>query len=242
MKINHETLDTAKQNNAKVGVRINKYLAEKKYSTRRGADELISKGLVFVNGKVASLGQQVAETDKVEIRGKQAEYRYFLYNKPVGIVTSTPQEGEKDIAHHSKFPIKVFPIGRLDKDSSGLIMMTNDGRITKELLSPEENHEKEYAVTVNKMLSKEFVAKMERGVLVEKTDGGKEGYKTKSCKVKITGDKTFTIILTEGKNRQIRRMCEALGYRVTALERFRIGKFLLGKLKPGEWREIKGVK
>ncbi len=226
----------------KSGVRVNKYLADKGLATRREADVLVTEGKVFVNGKKAVLGQKVTEKDKVEIRGKQKDARYFLYNKPRGIVTTNPETGEKDILRTSKFPVKVFPIGRLDKESTGLIIMTNDGRITKELLSPEFEHEKEYAVSVDKLLRKDFRDKIEHGVKVPETSQGKEGFISKPCKVKISGDKSFTIILTEGKNRQIRRMCEALGYKVTSLQRNRIGKFMLGHLKPGEWREIKGIK
>lgn len=228
-------------NNNKKSVRINVKMRDMNIATRREADELISSGKVFVNGKKATLGMQVLPEDKIEIKGKGKEYRYFLYNKPTGIVTTGPQKDEIDIIHSATFPIKVFPIGRLDKDSSGLIIMTNDGRITDKLLSPDQEHEKEYTVTVNKILPKSFKAKMEAGVLVPETDGGKAGYKTKPCTVRLTGDKTFSIILTEGKHRQIRRMCEALGFTVLRLERIRIGKHTIDKLKPGEWREVKNA-
>jgi len=233
-----------KQNDVKVGVRVNKYLADKKIATRREADALIASGKIFVNGARAVLGQKILSSDKVEVRQKkneQKKYRYFLYNKPRGIVTTNPEQGEKDILRTSKFPTKVFPIGRLDKDSSGLIIMTNDGRITDALLSPKYEHEKEYIVSVDKTLRKDFKEKMERGVKVPETAQGRDGYFTKPCRVSVHGEKSFNIILTEGKNRQIRRMCEALGYKVTELKRIRIGKFMLDHLKPGEWREIKGI-
>lgn len=210
-------------------------------ATRREADELISAGKVFINGEKATLGMQVVPEDKIEIRGKGKEYHYFLYNKPIGIVTTGPQKDEVDIIHSATFPIKVFPIGRLDKDSSGLIIMTNDGRITDNLLSPDKNHEKEYLVGVNKTLPKSFKTKMEAGVLVPETDSGKIGYTTRVCTVRLVDDKVFSIILTEGKNRQIRRMCEALGFTVMKLERIRIGKHTIDKLKPGEWREVKSI-
>ncbi len=245
----HTENNNKEQRDARIGVRINKFISQKGLATRREADTLIISGKVFVNGTVASLGMDVNESDKIEIRDNKKEYRYFLYNKPKGVVTVGAQKGEVDILHKTKFPfdkaqgkpVNVFPIGRLDKDSSGLIIMTNDGRVTKEILTPEQEHEKEYLVSVDKMLPKSFKNIMESGVKVPKTNQGKEGYTTKPSKVKITGDKTFTIVITEGKNRQIRRMCETLGYAVTSLERIRIGKFMLGKLKPGEWREIKSI-
>lgn len=218
--------------------RINVALRNTGKATRREADELISAGKVYVNGVKATLGMQVSPTDQIEIRGKTKEYRYFLYNKPIGIVTTQPQGDEKDIVSTSKFPIKVFPIGRLDKESSGLLIMTNDGRITDDLLSPDKDHEKEYIVNVDKMVTRIFKEKMEKGVLIG-GDQKLDQYKTKPCKVQLIGDKSFSIILTEGKNRQIRRMTEALGFKVMKLERTRIGKFMIGKLKPGEWREVK---
>lgn len=220
-------------------MRINVALRDKKLASRREADALITEGKVFVNGKRAVIGMDVTETDTIEIRGKKKENRYFVYNKPVGVVTVVPQKGEKDISMTAKFPIKVFPIGRLDKESSGLIIMTNDGQITEEFLSPEREHEKEYKVSVDKSVGVTFKKKMEAGVSVPKTAQGKEGFDTKPCKVNLTGDTTFNITLTEGKNRQIRRMCETLGYTVTKLERVRIGKFAIGKLKPNEWKEVK---
>jgi 23S rRNA pseudouridine2604 synthase len=229
------------QNNNKKTIRINVKMRDMNIATRREADELISAGKVFVNGEKATLGMQVLPEDKIEIRGKGKEYRYFLYNKPIGIVTTGPQKDEVDIIHSATFPIKVFPIGRLDKDSSGLLIMTNDGRITDKLLSPQKEHEKEYLVGVNKTLPKSFKTKMEEGVTVAETDSGKAGYKTKPCTVRLVSDKTFSIILTEGKNRQIRRMCEALGFTVMKLERIRIGKHTIDKLKPGEWRETKSI-
>jgi len=202
-------------------MRINKYLADKKISTRRGADELIKEKKVFVNGKVAELGAQVNETDKVEIKGaKPKEYKYFAYNKPIGLETASPKEG-------------LFPMGRLDKNSHGLLILTNDGRITEQLLSPKYFHEKEYVVKTSNKLRSNFKQKMETGVNIE-------GYQTKQCKVQIVNENTFRVILTEGKKHQIRRMCSALFQEIADLKRERIMNIKLGKLQPNASREIKG--
>ncbi|OGI95647.1 hypothetical protein A2917_02895 [Candidatus Nomurabacteria bacterium RIFCSPLOWO2_01_FULL_42_17] len=204
-------------------MRINKYLALKKISTRRGADELVKEKKVFINGKLAVLGSKVNETDKVEVKGaKTKEYVYFAYNKPIGIETSSPRED-------------LFPLGRLDKASHGLLILTNDGRITDQLLNPKYFHEKEYVVkTLNKLRSS-FKKNMETGVKIE----GEKDYVTKKCKVKILNENTFRIILTEGKKHQIRRMCSALFQEVADLKRERIMNIKLGNLKPGALREIK---
>jgi 23S rRNA pseudouridine2604 synthase len=202
-------------------VRINKYLAWKKISTRRGVDELIKQKKVLVNGKLAVLGSLINEKDIVELRGaKIKEYLYFAYNKPVGIETASPQTG-------------LFPLGRLDKNSHGLMILTNDGRITDQLLNPKYFHEKEYIVKTVRKLRSNFKQKMEAGVNIE-------GYITKKCKVTVLNDFTFRIILTEGKKHQIRRMCSALFQEVTDLKRERIMNIKLGNLKPGALREIKG--
>ncbi len=202
-------------------MRINKYLALKKISTRRGADELVEKKKVFINGKLAILGSKVKENDVVEIKGaEKKKYIYFAYNKPIGIETGSPREG-------------LFPLGRLDKASHGLMILTNDGRITDQLLNPKYFHEKEYVVkTLNKLRSN-FKQKMEAGVNIE-------GYLTKKCKIKILDDFTFRIVLTEGKKHQIRRMCSNLFQEVADLKRERIMNIKLGNLKPGALREIKG--
>jgi len=205
-------------------MRINKYLALRKISTRRGADDLIVAKKVFINGKLAVLGSKVTETDKVEVKGgEQKKYKYFAYNKPIGVETDSPQED-------------LFPLGRLDKNSHGLLILTNDGRITDQLLNPKYFHEKEYVVrTLNKLRSS-FKQKMEAGVKIE----GQENYVTKKCKVKILSDFSFKIILTEGKKHQIRRMCSALFQEVADLKRERIMNIKLGNLKSGQMREIKG--
>lgn len=202
-------------------MRINKYLALKNIATRRGADTLIENKKVFINGKLALLGSKVNEEDKVEVRGvKKVEYSYFAYNKPVGIETASPKEG-------------LFPIGRLDKASHGLLIVTNDGRITEALLSPDYDHEKEYVVQTKERLRGNFKAKMEAGVNIE-------GYKTKKCKVEIINENTFKIVLTEGKKHQIRRMCSALFQEVQDLKRTRIMNIHLGQIKSGAMREITG--
>lgn len=202
-------------------MRINKYLADKKVATRRGADELIKQKKVFINGKLAELGSKVSESDKVEVRGaEKKEYKYFAYNKPIGIETNSPREN-------------LFPLGRLDKASHGLLILTNDGRITDALLNPKFSHEKEYVVKTSNKLRSSFKQKMEAGVNIE-------GYLTKKCKVKILNDFAFRITLTEGKKHQIRRMCSALFQEVADLKRERIMNIKLGNLKPGALREIKG--
>ena len=202
-------------------MRINKYLADKKISTRRDADELIKEKKVFINGKLAILGNQVNENDTVEVRGvKEKKYLYFAYNKPIGIETNSPRED-------------LFSLGRLDKNSHGLLILTNDGRITDQLLNPKYFHEKEYVVRTKEKLRSSFKAKIEVGVNIE-------GYITKPCKVKILNENTFGVILTEGKKHQIRRMCSALFQEVADLKRERIMNIKLGNLKPSALREIKG--
>lgn len=213
-------------------MRINKYLAHKNLCTRREADTLISAGKVLINGVIAKLGDKVNEKDDVQVRFRAKKYRYYAYHKPRGVITHSAQEGEKEIADVS--PVKgVFPVGRLDKDSTGLIILTDDGSITDKLLNPEYVHEKEYIVATKEELQSNFKERMERGVDIE-------GYKTKECRVQILGDKRFSIVLTEGKKHQIRRMCAALGLVVASLERVRIMNIHLSGLKPGAHREITG--
>ena len=202
-------------------MRVNKYLAYKKISTRRGADELVKNRKVFINGKLAILGSKVNEKDVVEVKGaKENTYQYFAYNKPIGIETTSPKDG-------------FFPLGRLDKASHGLLVVTNDGRITDRLLNPKYIHDKEYLIKTSNKLRSNFKQKMEAGVNIE-------GYKTKKCKVEIINDFSFKIILTEGKKHQIRRMCSALFQEIADLKRVRIMNIKLGKLKPNALEEIKG--
>ena len=216
-------------------MRINKYLAREGISTRRGADELIARGKVFINGRAAVLGDKVQKSDRVELRDKSApkKYVYFAYNKPVGVITHSPQMGEKDIKQSVALPKDVFPVGRLDKDSSGLIILTNDGRVTDRLLNPARDHDKEYRVRVAEPLRESFKKTMEGGVNIE-------GYLTAPCTVRKTGPKSFTITLTEGKKHQIRRMVAAVHNQVVELERMRILNIRLENLAPGAWRPIEG--
>lgn len=218
-------------------MRINKYLAHQGIATRRGADELIEKKRVLLNGRIALLGDKVTETDKVELAGTipNRNFVYFAYNKPVGVITHSPQLGEKDIKQsvRGKDMSDVFPIGRLDKDSSGLLILTNDGRVTDRLLSPQYDHDKEYKVRTLDPLRESFRKTMEAGVNIE-------GYITQPCKVRKTGPQSFNITLTEGKKHQIRRMVSAMHNQVTGLERVRILNIHLGDLKPNATRPIVG--
>jgi len=214
-------------------MRINKYLAHKGASTRAGADELISQGKVLINGTRAKLGDKVMEADIVEVLGtrKKKLLVYFAYNKPQGVVSTNPQGDEKGIMESISLPIKCFPVGRLDKESHGLLILTNDGRVTDRLLNPIHKHEKEYRVEVDRKFTPGFLANMQRGV--ELSDG-----MTAPAKIKAVSENVFTLTLTEGRNRQIRRMTEKLGYTVRDLERVRIQNILLGKLAPNATREI----
>lgn len=214
-------------------MRINKYLAHEKYCTRREADTLIAAGKVLINDVPARLGSQVRATDVVRVTFKPKKHRYFAYNKPKGIITHSPGEGESDIRQTLPL-VGVFPIGRLDKDSHGLIIVTDDGRITDPLLNPDFTHEKEYIIVTKESLSAHFKARMEGGVQIE-------GYKTKPCTIKILGDKRFSITLVEGKKHQIRRMCAALGYTIADLERVRIMNIHLSGLKTGAYRQLEGT-
>lgn len=219
-------------------IRINKYLAYNNFCTRRAADEIIKSGRVKINGQVAVLGVKVKETDEVTIDKdirRNKKLVYLAYNKPQGIVTHSPQKGEKSIEDIFNYSQKVFPVGRLDKDSYGLIILTNDGRVTDRLLNPDHYHEKEYLVKVDRTISPGFIKNMSEGVVLD------DGYKTRNCEVKKINDLSFSIVLTEGKKRQIRRMCEKLERRVIELKRIRIMNIKLGSLKSREYREIEGL-
>lgn len=218
---------------AEFPMRINAYLAMKQYSTRRGADTLIEQGLVRINGKKAVLGDKVKATDKVEVHAPKKTYRYFAYHKPRHIITHSAQGSEKEIKDAIDIE-GVFPVGRLDKDSHGLIILTDDGRVTDRLLNPKSEHEKEYRVKTAQKLRPSFAEHMEKGV-----DIG--GYRTKKCSVKILGDSMFSIVLSEGKKHQIRRMCVALHTDVVDLERVRIMRVRLGSLKAGAYRPLEGA-
>ena len=219
-----------------MATRINKYLSEVGFCSRRVADKLIGEGKVTINGKIPEKGTLVKDGDQVEVEGKRIEKFtkkniYLAFNKPVGIVCTTDRRVEpKNIIDYIKFPIRIFPVGRLDKLSEGLIFLTNDGDIVNKILRARNNHEKEYIVSVNRQINREFIQTMSDGVEILET-------KTKNCFVKKLGPKTFKIILTQGLNRQIRRMCESLGYRVKSLKRVRIMNIKLD-IPIGKYREF----
>lgn len=221
----------------KYPVRINHFLALKNFCSRRQADNLIKQKQVRINNRIAILGDKVNENDIVRLSaGAQKlskQYAYIAYNKPAGIETHASNKNQKDINTVLKLKTRLFPIGRLDKDSHGLIILTNDGRITDKLLNPKYEHEKEYVVGVDKPLGENFEKRMGSGIQLD-------DFKTKKCFVRQTGPNTFRIILTEGKKRQIRRMCEALGHRVVDLKRIRIMNVRLGSMSAGQYRQIKG--
>jgi len=216
--------------------RINKYLSEVGYCSRRASDKLIDEGRVRINGVIPEKGTKVLPGDVVSVDGKtinepEEDFIYIAFNKPIGIVCTTDTIREKDnIIDYIKYPKRIFPIGRLDKPSEGLIFLTNDGDIVNKILRARNNHEKEYEVTVNKPITKSFIQKMSGGVPILDTV-------TRKCFVKQTGTFTFTIILTQGLNRQIRRMCEFLDYRVTKLKRVRIMNIKLD-VPIGKWRYL----
>lgn len=216
-------------------MRINKYISESGKASRRGADKLITERRVTINGKHATIGSQVEPGDDVRVDGNPVRIArnnvYIALNKPVGI-TSTTEKGVKgnivDLVNH---PLRIFNIGRLDKDSEGLILLTNDGDIVNEILRSEGKHEKEYIVSVDKPITPEFLERMSEGVKIL-------GTKTLPCKVEQLSKYDFKIILTQGLNRQIRRMCTELGYEVYRLQRIRIMNINLGNLPPGQWRDL----
>lgn len=219
-------------------IRLNKYLADQKIASRREADRLIETGGVLINGKKAILGQKVHDGDQVTLKTKPQKHRYLAYYKGRGIITHSPAENETDIATRLKADYSltnIYPIGRLDKDSEGLIILSDDGRVTGALLNPEAGNEKEYEVTVDKPISKSFAKIMSLGVSIE-------GYQTKPTKLQPhpRNNYRFYLTLTEGKKHQIRRMCAALGYQVQSLKRIRIMNIELGNLKPNQYRKITG--
>ena len=231
-------------------MRLNNFISSTGLCSRRKADELIQQKRVKVNGEIAKLGLIVGSEDKVEVDGKllkeKKDHVYIALNKPAGITCTTERHIEGNIIDFVNYPERIFPIGRLDKDSEGLILLTNDGDIVNEILREENNHEKEYIVTVNKTITSSFITDMSKGVKIY--NPVKNEYTvTKSCKVVQIGDKTFKIVLSQGLNRQIRKMCQQLGYKVTRLQRIRIMNIKLKGLPVGKWRylteeELKGVK
>lgn len=218
------------------GTRINKYLSEVGFCSRRAADKLIEEGRVTINGNIPEMGTKTFPGDEIRVNGKlisepKEEHVYIAFNKPVGVVCTTDTKSEKDnIIDYIKHPKRIFPIGRLDKPSEGLILLTSDGDIVNKILRAKNNHEKEYLVTVNKPITKNFLLKMSNGVPILDTV-------TQKCEIKQISHNKFNIILTQGLNRQIRRMCEYLGYEVTKLKRIRIMNIHLD-MPIGNWRDL----
>ncbi len=219
-----------------MSTRINKYLSEVGYCSRRAADKLIEENRVTINGKVPEVGTKVEPTDEVRVNGKlisepSSKPVYIAFNKPRGIVCTTDTKREKNnIIDYINYPTRIFPIGRLDKPSEGLIFLTNDGDMVNKILRARNNHEKEYIVTVDKPVTDEFIRKMSNGIPILDTV-------TRNCKVTKRSEYVFEIILTQGLNRQIRRMCEYLDYNVTRLKRVRIMNIKLN-LAVGQWRDF----
>ncbi|MCG7503126.1 23S rRNA pseudouridine(2604) synthase RluF [Tenacibaculum sp. Mcav3-52] len=222
-------------NNNDTSINLNKYISSTGICSRREAERFITEGRVTINGKPTQLGNRVHEGDVVKIDGKPLKAKpktiHIALNKPKGIVCTTDSKERKNIVKFVGHPQRLFPIGRLDKPSEGLIFLTNDGDIVNKILRAGNNHEKEYIVTVNKPFDERFIKRMSNGIPIL-------GTVTKKCKVERINDTTFKIILVQGLNRQIRRMCEYLGYDVKKLKRTRIMNVILGSLKVGEWREL----
>ena len=216
-------------------MRLNKYISETGVCSRREADKWIEAGRVTLNGQPATLGTQVAVGDEVRVDGESIGVKkkqvYIALNKPVGIICTTEAHIEDNIIDHVGFPERIFPVGRLDRDSEGLILLTNNGDIVNEILRSENNHEKEYLVTVDRPITDLSLRMLAGGVKIM-------GELTKPSKVARVNAQSFRIILTQGLNRQIRRMCSALGYKAQRLQRVRIMNIHLGNLRPGQWRHL----
>lgn len=214
-------------------VNLNKYISSTGVCSRREADKIIAEGRVTINDKPTQLGNRVHEGDVVKIDGKPIKEKprllYIALNKPIGIVCTTDKKEKKNIIDFINHPERLFPIGRLDKPSEGLIFLTNDGDIVNKILRAGNNHQKEYIVKVDQPITQDFIEKMSNGIPIL-------GTVTKKCSVSKINNFTFKIVLTQGLNRQIRRMCDYLGYHVVKLKRVRIMNIDLGALKPGEWR------
>ncbi len=218
-----------------MGVRLNKYISECGYCSRRAADALIDEGRVTIDGKVATLGDRVEEGQLVCVDQKPLAIEerkvYIALHKPVGIVCTAEKREKDNVIDYLNLPIRVYPMGRLDKDSQGLLLLSNDGELMNQLLKANNGHEKEYVVTVNRPLNDTFVQRMAGGVpILDRI--------TAPCKVEALGEKTFRIVLTQGLNRQIRRMCEYLGYQVVKLERVRVMNITLEGIAYGKYREL----
>ncbi|MGL6107463.1 23S rRNA pseudouridine(2604) synthase RluF [Romboutsia sp.] len=222
-------------------MRLNNYISSTGLCSRREADKLVEQGKVTINGKVAKIGQSVEEGDSVKVNNKLIKQKkndvYIALNKPVGITCTTERHIKGNIIDYVNYPERIFPIGRLDKPSEGLILLTNDGNIVNKILREENKHEKEYAVTVDKNISDDFINKMSNGVRIFNPVTNKY-VTTKKCKITKVNARTFRIVLTQGLNRQIRRMCEVFGYSVQKLQRVRIMDLTLKGLPTGKWRQL----
>lgn len=215
--------------------RLNKFIADSGYCSRREADRLISEGRVLIDGRVGVLGDRVLPGMQVLVDhhplSGQGEKVYLLLNKPVGIVCTADPREPMNVVDYLSYPTRIFPVGRLDKDSEGLLLLTSDGEIVNRLLRAAGGHEKEYEVTVDRPVTPDFIRGMSAGVPILDTV-------TLPCKIRRTGERSFTIVIVQGLNRQIRRMCEYFGYNVRSLKRVRIMNLRLGSLRPGQWREL----
>ena len=219
------------------GIRLNKYLAEAGVASRRGSDRLIEEGRVTVNGEEAAVGTKVMPGDKVAVDGKTVKADtggtvILAFNKPRGITCTANKDDPDNIIDFIGYPRRIFTVGRLDKDSEGLILLTNDGALADRIMRSRYGHEKEYIVTVDRDVTKDFLKDMESGVEIE------EGIITRRCKTELIDPRRFRIILRQGLNRQIRRMCEVLGYNVVRLQRIRVMNIQLGKLREGTYRDL----
>jgi 23S rRNA pseudouridine2604 synthase len=219
------------------GTRLNKYLSEAGVCSRRKADEYIEQGKVAINGEAASMGTRVFPGDRVTMNGRliknNNETVILAYNKPIGLTCTASKEDPDNIFDHINYPIRLQYVGRLDKDSQGLLLLTNDGDLSNSIQKSVNNHEKEYRVRVNKPVTEEFLKAMSEGVPILDTV-------TKKCRLTKIDNYSFKIILTQGLNRQIRRMCDYFGYKVVNLKRVRVMNIRLGNLKPGEYRKLTG--
>lgn len=225
------------------GIRINKYISMTGFCSRRAADELVSHSRVMVNGKVAVTGTKVMPEDIVTVDGNVVslidEYKVYALYKPVGYISSLSDEQGKGVSKFIPEALRLFPVGRLDKESEGLMLLTNDGELMNSILKASGGHEKEYIVTVDHIITEEFINGMEKGVVITNGATGNK-IKTAPCRLKKIDDKNFGIVLIQGLNRQIRRMCGSFGYRVTRLERTRIMNVRVDGLNPGDIREVTG--
>lgn len=228
-------------------IRLNKYLSEAGVCSRREADRLIEAGKVFVDGQPAVMGMRVSSGQEIRVGkkivgGKKEGQVLLAVYKPPGVICTTDRREKRNIVDYVGYPIRVFPVGRLDKDSEGLILMTNNGELVNRIMRASNYHEKEYLVTVDKPVTDAFLSRMAEGVHIRKEERGKVllDAVTRPCQVEKTGKCSFRVILTQGLNRQIRRMCEALGYHVTGLKRVRIINIALRGMKPGTWRKVTG--